>query len=103
MSDRPEEEARAAAVETRESPRPADVGGKVNAIIEAAEAAAKEIRQGASKEALEIVRQAEKEAAANTRKTTAPAISQRCSCRIRTRPAKSSARSRWSRSFQCKP
>ena len=49
MSDRPEEEARAAAVETRESPKPADVGSKVNAIIEAAEAAAKEIRQDASK------------------------------------------------------
>ena len=64
MPDRPEEEARAAAVETRESPRPADVGGKVNAIIEAAEAAAKEIGQDARKEALEIVRQAEKEAAA---------------------------------------
>ena len=64
MPDHPEEEARATTVDTVESPRHADVGGKVNAIIEAAEAAAKEIGQDASKEALEIVRQAEKEAAA---------------------------------------
>ena len=50
MLDHPEEE-QAAADQT--------VGSKVNAIIEAAEEAAKEIRDKANLEAIEVLRQAE--------------------------------------------
>ena len=64
MPDHPEEEARAAAVEPRDSSRQADVGGKVNAIIEAAEAAAEEISQNARREASKVAQQAEQQAAA---------------------------------------
>ena len=55
MSDRPEEEARAVAEEPRDSRNHADVGSKVNAIIEAAEAAAEEIAQGARSKARNLL------------------------------------------------
>ena len=65
MLDHPEEE-QAAADQT--------VGSKVNAIIEAAEAAAKEIGQDARREALEIKQQAEKQAAALIEELTRDAV-----------------------------
>ena len=59
MSDRPEEEAGG---DCRAADSP-DVGGKVNAIIEAAETAAEEIGQDARREASEVKQQAEQQAA----------------------------------------
>ena len=61
MSDRPEEE-QAAAEQT--------VGAKVNAIIEAAKAAAQEITDRASQEANEVMRRAEQLAAARIEELT---------------------------------
>ena len=61
MLDHPEEE-QAAADRT--------VGSKVNAIIEAAEEAAKEIRDRANLEAIEVLRQAEQHAAARIEELT---------------------------------
>ena len=61
MLDHPEEE-QAAADES--------VGSKVNAIIEAAEEAAKELRDRANLEAIEVLRQAEQHAAARIEELT---------------------------------
>jgi vacuolar-type H+-ATPase subunit E/Vma4 len=70
MLGRPEEESRAEAEETDGPQSHADVGGKVSAILEAAEAAAGEIRQGARREALKIVQLAEKQAASQIEELT---------------------------------
>jgi vacuolar-type H+-ATPase subunit H len=70
MPDRPEGEARTVAEQKPESLSQVDVGGKVNAIIEAAEAAAQEIGQDARREAREMLQQAEKQAAARIEELT---------------------------------
>jgi hypothetical protein len=62
MGDR-SEEAIAAAEDQRGSHSRADIGEKVNAIIEAAEAAAEEIGEKARREARAIVKQADEQAA----------------------------------------
>jgi vacuolar-type H+-ATPase subunit H len=74
MADRPEQDARAVAEQQRDSQIHPDIGGKVNAIIEAAEAAADEIGQNARQEAREIVQQAEHQAAARIEELTREAV-----------------------------
>src|SRR5438552_2238490 len=69
MEDRLEEETRAVP-EERDSPSRVDVGSKVNAIIEAAEAAAEEIGQDARREASGLMRKAEQDAAARIEELT---------------------------------
>ena len=77
MSDRADENARAAAEEPRDSGRHPDIGGKVNAIIEAAEAAATEVLASARREAHDIVHQAEEQAAARIEALTRDAAQSR--------------------------
>jgi hypothetical protein len=59
MLDRPEQDPMAVAEEPRDSQIHPDIGGKVNAIIEAAEAAAEQMGENARREARETVEQAE--------------------------------------------
>jgi cell division septum initiation protein DivIVA len=72
MPDRPEQEA-GAATETGGRESHADVGGKVNAIIAAAETAAEEIGQDASRKASETLREAKNKAAARIKELTGEA------------------------------
>jgi F0F1-type ATP synthase membrane subunit b/b' len=77
MSDRVEAKATAVPSEPRDSENYADIGGKVNAIIEAAEAAADEVRANARREAREIVQQADERAAAQIEALTRDAAQTR--------------------------
>ena len=61
---------RDAAAEPRDRETPADIGTKVNAIIQAAEAAAEEISRNARRKADEILEQAEQKAAARIEELT---------------------------------
>jgi peptidoglycan DL-endopeptidase RipA len=69
MSDRPEEE-QAVIEEAGGSASHADVGGKVNAIIQAAEAAAEEMGARARRDADQIMKNAEKRAASRIEELT---------------------------------
>src|SRR5215218_8845237 len=62
MLDRPEQDPMAVAEEPRDSQIHPDIGGKVNAIIEAADSYGTQHRRGAEEEARTVLADAEKEA-----------------------------------------